>query len=87
MSPQALLSYSVGRIQTKALPLQGSLNYHLCSARVCGFGDERVDKEEDREPGFYRVPPTLLQREAQGTCTLIHFFIAAAQMCKVLGDS
>lgn len=39
----------------------------------------RVDKEEEREPSFYRVPPsTLLQREAQGTCTLIHFFIAAA---------
>lgn len=57
MSSQALLSYSVGRIQTKALPLQGSLNSHLSSTRGCGFGDERVDEEKDREPGFYRGPP------------------------------
>lgn len=39
---------TVARIQSKALPPQGGLNYHLCSARGCGLWDERVDKEEDR---------------------------------------
>ena len=73
MSSQALLSYSVGIIQTKALPLQGGLNSHLSSARGCGFRDERVDEKEDREPGRYRGPPPPMQREAQGSLHLNPF--------------
>lgn len=83
MSSQALLSYSVGIIQTKALPLQGGLNSHLSSARGCGFGDERVDEKEYREPGLYRPP----SHAEGGTGQPALESISAAQMYKVLGDS
>lgn len=84
MSSQALLPYSVGIIQTKALPLQGGLNSHLSSARGCGFRDERVDEKEDREPGRYRGPPSHAEG---GTGEPALESISAAQMYKVLGDS